>query len=347
MNYRWFTCLLALVLSFPFLSSAQYSLASPDDVSDASYVKAWRWESADSKSTIDVSSSSLVLFDCKLYDYDLTDHALTFTSGGDSVPYRYDPGTDLLTCEFGDSATVEYHRTIQSVLARRGTRRLPENAEFLFGRYVSWERRTINFHGNTEFDFGTGGYSTGRGAAGGAGSAALGTALVYGDVIIFSFYDSSAAEADVETRDSRGEIRSFIYADEQYSRARTEAAVYPTPYPEPVPGPPPPYPIPPMDPPYYPPYYPPYHPPVYYPPYYPPVVVGGQIAPPHAGGGKSGRDRGDTRTTGVHRGGESGGGRGTIGSPRRPSGSGGSSSGGSSGGHSGSSGGTSRGGNRR
>lgn len=360
MSHRWFITLFAIALLIPPYSYAQTSAQAPADDSLGSYIRAWRWESVDGKSAIDVSSSSLILFDGNLYDYDLSGGALRFVSGGRTVPYHYDPATDRLTFDFADTLRIEYHRTIQSVLARRGTRRLPEKAEFLFGRFSTADRRTsdgtsefktINFHANTEFDFGPRGSTPTGGAAGGAGSpAALGTALVYEDEVIFSFYDSSAAEADVQTRDSRGGVISFVYAGEVYSRVPYQAAMYPTPTPYPVPEPypgPPPYPIPPMDPPYYPPYYPPYHPPVYYPPYYPPVVTGGQVEPPHAGGGKGGKAGGETRTTGVHRGGGSSG-SGTVNSPGRSSGSSGSGgSHGSSGGRGGSSGGSSRGGNRR
>ncbi len=361
MKYRWFACLLAVTLLIPYLGFTQSMPSDAVGAPAASYIMAWRWESADGKSTLDVSSSSLLLFEGKLYDYDLSGGALRFLAGGTTVPYRYDPATDRLTLQFADTAQVEYHRTIQSVLARRGTRRLPEDATFLFGRYSTVARRssdtaapeqkTINFHANTEFDFGPRDYSTAGGAAGGTGSAAvLGRALVYGDAIIFSFYDSSAAEGQVETRNSRGDVRTFLYADEEYSLEPYQAAIYPTPtpypVPEPVPGPPPPYPIPPWYPPYYPPYYPPHPYPVYYPPHYPghhpPVIIGGASTPaPHSG------STGQTRTSGVHR--DSGGGRSgsSVGSSRS-GGSSGSSGGSSSGrGGSSSSGGSSRGGNRR
>src|SRR5512146_165615 len=161
MKNRWFTCLLAITLVYPVLCYAQPSSVSPaEDSSLASYIKGWRWESEDGRSAIDASSSSLLLFEGRLYDYDLSGGAFRFVAGGSSVPYRYDPATDRLTLDFADTAEVEYHRTIQSVLARRGTRRLPEKAEFLFGQYATAvkrladgasEQRTINFHANTEF----------------------------------------------------------------------------------------------------------------------------------------------------------------------------------------------------
>jgi hypothetical protein len=361
MNYRRSASIFAVALLLPLLCPAQPLPGGPADDSLASYLKEWRWESPDGKSTIDVSSSSLMLFDGNLYDCELSGGILRFLSGGKTVPYLYDAATDHVTFNFADSARIEYHRTIQSVYARRGTRRLPEKAEFLFGRYATAERRlsdgateqkTINFHANTEFDFGPRGYAPAGGATGGASSsAALGTVLVYEDVVIFSFYDSSAAEAEVEARDSRGDIRRFIYAGEVYTRVPYEQAMLssPTPYPvpEPYPGPPP-YPIPPLDPPYYPPYYPPYHPPYYHYPHYYPPVVGGVIVYPHGGRGeKQGHAGGVARTTGTHR--DSGGSssRGTVGTTGRPSGSSGSSAGGSSGSRGGSSGGSSRGGNRR
>ena len=351
MYHRWFFCLLAITVLLPLISSAQPLPGSPADDSLASYVRAWRWESTDGRSAIDASSSSLILFDGNLYDYELSSSTLRFLSGGRAVPYSYDPANDRLTLDFADTARIEYHRSIQSILARRGTRRLPENAEFLFGRFATTERRlsdgaseqkAINFHANTEFDFGPRGYTTAGGVAGGSNSsAALGTVLVYGDAVIFSFYDSSAAEAEVQLRDSRGDIRSFVYAGETYTRAPLEAAMYPTPTPyptpEPYPEPPSVYPIPPMDPPYYPPYYPPYWPPYYvghyHPYYYPRVIVGAHVPPHHAGGaGGERHGGGQARTTvGSHRG--SGGG--STGAGR--------SSGGSSGGSSGSRGGSSDG----
>ena len=214
---------------------------------------------------------------------------------------------------------------------------MPEKAEFLFGRFSTverrsadngLERRTINFRANTEFDFGPRGNTT---AGGADSSAAIGTALVYEDAVIFSFYDSSAAEAKVTSRNSRGDIRSFTYVDEEYAREPWETTLLssPEPYPvyEPVPGPPPPRPLPP--------YYPPIYYPPHYPPYYPPVVISAPYPHPPDKGGKKGTERG---SIGVSRGSGSSGS-----SSSRPSG--GSSE--SSGGRSGSSGGTSRGGNRR
>ena len=341
MNYRWSNRLLAGIFLFPVFCLAQ---PLPDQSVDAnvdSLIMGWRWQSSDGGSSIDVSSSSFILFDGRLYDFDLSDGALRFIGSGDSIPYRYDATGERLTLEPPDGPPTDYRRTIQSVLARRGTRRLPEKAEFLFGRFSTverrsadngLERRTINFRANTEFDFGPRGNTT---AGGADSSAAIGTALVYEDAVIFSFYDSSAAEAKVTSRNSRGDIRSFTYVDEEYAREPWETTLLssPEPYPvyEPVPGPPPPRPLPP----YYPPYYPPIYYPPHYPPYYPPVVISAPYPHPPDKGGKKGTERG---SIGVSRG------SGSSGSTSsRPSG--GSSE--SSGGRSGSSGGTSRGGNRR
>ncbi len=345
MNHRWSKRLLAMIFLFPVFCPAQ-PLPDQSVIANVdSLIMGWRWQSSDGRSSIDVSSSGFMLFDGKLYDFELSGGALRFIGSGDSIPYLYDAVSERLTLELPDGPPTDYHRTIQSVLARRGTRRLPEKAEFLFGRFSTMERRsaenglermTINFRANTEFDFGPREYTNAGGAAGGADSSvALGTALVYEDAVIFSFYDSSAAEAKVMSRNSRGDIRSFTYVDEEYAREPWETTLLssPEPYPvyEPVPGPPPPRPLPP----YYPPYYPPIYYPPHYPPYYPPLVVSAPHPPPPEKGEKKGTERG---SIGVSRG------SGSSGSTSsRPSG--GSSE--SSGGRSGTSGGTSRGGNRR
>ena len=122
---RRFALLLAVTALIPIFCSAQLLPGGPTEDSVASLIMAWRWESNDGKSTIDVSSSNLMLFDGKLYDFELFGGALKFLAGGKSVPYRYDGASDRLTLEFPDAPPLDYHRTIQSVLTRRGTGSCP------------------------------------------------------------------------------------------------------------------------------------------------------------------------------------------------------------------------------
>ena len=94
MKYRWFACLLTVILLKPYFGFAQLMPSDAVGAPAASYLMAWRWESADGKSTLDISSSNLMLFEGKLYDYELSGGAIRFLSGGTTVPYRYDPATD-------------------------------------------------------------------------------------------------------------------------------------------------------------------------------------------------------------------------------------------------------------
>jgi uncharacterized membrane protein YgcG len=329
MNSRLSAPLLATLFLVAALCPMHPALSQLADDELASMIMEWRWESDDGYSTIDVSSSNAMLFEGKLYEFELYQQAFRFLDGGSSIPYRYDRVRDRLTLEFPEGPPLEYQRTIPSVMARRGTRRIPERAHLVFGRFTTGERsymadgppmrKMIIFHANGEFDFGP---RTAQLARGGDRRGALGTALAYKNAIIFSFYDSSAAEAEIRTWDNQGEITGFTYAEEDYARAQYEAVTppYPPPYPPDYPpGPPDPRP----------PRYP--HPP-YYPPFTPPVIV---ITPPSSA--PSGAGGGDgKRTIGPRRDSDNDG-SGSTGSR----GSSGSSGGGSS------SGGPGRGGNRR
>ncbi len=224
---RSVACLLILL-------SAQFTCAQPLVLAD-SLIQMWRWESDDGYSTIDVCSSHLLLFEGNPYEFRLSNGAFYFIGGRASIPFRYDAEDARLTLFFPEGGPLEYHRAIGSVYLRRLTSQRVYNGRALYGRFctaagTNGERRAIAFWSNGEFDFSPG---TMYASIGTDESAALGTAVLRDNVVIFSFYSGEAAEAQVGERNAFGEVTRIVFANEEY--VASECGSIPPPPPPPMP----------------------------------------------------------------------------------------------------------------